>query len=133
MPAPDKETTHFSLDADHIKISDGKIEFSDLKSIPFKTTLDMIEVGIDNLSTARYEKAAAHISLQTESGEGMKLENSFSINPLASEGTLEFTKLQLKKYSPYYSKSVLFDIREGSLGLSTKYLFKNTRKSLKSD
>ena len=126
---PDKkETTQFSLYADHIQVADGKIEFSDLKSIPFKTTLENIEIGIDNLSTAPDKKAKAHLSLLTESKEGMKLDSDFSINPLASEGRLEFTQIQLKKYAPYYSKSVLFDIRDGGLDLSTKYIFKKTEK-----
>jgi len=125
---PDKETTPFSLDADHIQVSDGKIEFSDLKSITFKTTLENIEIGIDNLSTTPDKKAKAHLSLLTESKEGMKLDSDFSINPLVSEGRLEFTQIQLKKYSPYYSKSVLFDIQEGGLDISTKYIFKKAEK-----
>jgi hypothetical protein len=125
---PTKETTPLSLDADHIQVADGKIEFSDLKSIPFKTTLEMIEIGIDNLSTAPDKKAKAHLSFLTESKEGMKLESDFSINPLASEGTLEFTQIQIKKYSPYYSQSVLFNIEGGALDLSTKYMFKKTEK-----
>ena len=125
---PDKESTQFSLDADHIQVADGKIEFSDSKSIPFKTTLENIELGIDNLSTAPDKKATAHLSLQTESKEGMKLDSDFSINPLTSEGRLEFTQIQLKKYSPYYSKSVLFDVEEGGLDLSSKYIFKKAEK-----
>src|SRR5208337_2794951 len=32
------------------------------------------------------------------------------------------------KYSPYYSKSVLFDIQEGGLDISTKYIFKKAEK-----
>ncbi len=125
---PEKETTQFSLDADHIQVADGKIELSDRKSIPFKTTLENIELGIDNLSTAPDKKAKAHLSLQTESKEGMKLDSYFSINPLVSEGSIEFTGIQLKKYSPYYSKNVLFDVKEGGLDLSTKYMFNKTEK-----
>jgi Domain of Unknown Function (DUF748) len=125
---PDKETTPLSLDADHIRVADGKIEFSDFKSIPFKSRLEMIEIGIDNLSTAKDKKAKAHLSLQTESKESVKLESDFSINPLLSEGVLELDKIQLKKYAPYYSQNVLFDVREGGLDLSTKYIFKKTEK-----
>jgi uncharacterized protein involved in outer membrane biogenesis len=125
---PVKEAEPLSLDADHIQIADGKIEFSDFKAIPFKTRLEMIEIGIDNLSTAKDKKGKAHLSLQTESKESVKLESDFSINPLLAEGVLELGKIQLKKYSPYYSQSVLFDVREGGLDLSTKYLFKKTEK-----
>ena len=125
---PEKENTPLSLDADHIQIKDGKIEFADFKSTPFKTTLQMIEIGIDNLSTAKDKKAKAHLSLQTESKESMQLESDFSINPLFAEGLLDLGKIQLKKYAPYYSKDVIFDVREGGLDLSTKYMFKKTAK-----
>ncbi len=128
VKAHDKETSDFSLDADHIQVADGKIEFADRTAIPFKTTLENIELGIDNLSTAQDKKAKAHLSLLTESKEGMKLDSDFSINPLVSEGVLEFTKIQLKKYSPYFSKGVLFDVQEGGLDLSTKYIFKKAEK-----
>jgi hypothetical protein len=125
---PDKQETPLSLDADHIQVADGKIEFSDFKSIPFKTGLEMIELGIENLSTAPDKKAKARLSLQTESKERLKLESDFSINPFLSEGVLELGQIRLKKYSPYYSQSVLFDVREGELDLSTKYMFKKTEK-----
>lgn len=124
----DKEKTPLSLDADHIQVAAGKVEFSDFKSIPFKTALGMMDIGIDNLSTAPDKKAKAHLSFQTESMESMKLESDFSINPLVFQGTLEFRQLQLKKYSPYYSQSVLFGVEEGRLDLSTKYMFKKTDK-----
>jgi hypothetical protein len=88
----------------------------------------MIEIGVDNLSTTPDKKAKAQLTLQTESKERVKLESDFSINPLVSEGTLEFTQIQLKKYSPYYSQSVLFNVEEGALDLSTKYVFKKTEK-----
>ncbi|HXX80778.1 MAG TPA: DUF748 domain-containing protein, partial [Thermodesulfovibrionales bacterium] len=123
---PDKETTPPSLDADHIQVAAGKIEFSDFRSIPFKTTLEMIDMGIDNLSTAPDKKANARLSLQTESKESIKLESDFSINPLVSEGVLDLGQIQLKKYSPYYSQSILFDVGEGGLDLSAKYNFKKT-------
>lgn len=123
-----KETTPLSLDADQIRVAAGKIQFADFKSIPFKTTLEMIDIGIDNLSTALNKKAKAHLSLQTESKESVKLESDFSINPLMSEGVLELGQIQLKKYSPYYSQSVLFNVEEGALDLSTKYMFKKTEK-----
>ncbi len=125
---PDKETTPLSLDADHIQVADGKIEFSDIKSVPFRTTLQTIEIGIDNLSTSPDKKAKAELSFQTESKESVRLESDFSINPLFSEGALKLGQLQLRKYSPYYSRSVLFDVEKGGLDLSTKYVFKKTEK-----
>jgi hypothetical protein len=123
---PDKEKTPLSLDADHIQVAGGKIEFSDSKAVYFKTTLKMIDIGIDNLSTSPDKKGRAHLSLQTESKESMKLESDFSVNPLLSEGVLELGGIKVRKYSPYYSRSVLFDIEKGGLDLSTKYIFKKT-------
>ncbi len=122
---PEKEEVPVSLDADIIQIADGKIMFSDyLKAGTFKTTLEMIDIGINNLSTAPDKKAEAHLSFSTESGESAKLQSEFSINPLMSGGSLELKQIKLKKYSPYYSEKVLFDIGSGGLDLSTKYIFK---------
>jgi hypothetical protein len=127
----DKEVSPFSLEADQIQVAAGKIEFSDFfKSIPFKTTLEMLEGKITNLSFSPDKKAKAHLSFQTESKERVKLESDFSTNPLVSEGTLELGQMQLKKYSPYYSHSVRFDVKEGELDLSTKYKFKKTENEL---
>ncbi len=127
----DKEVSPFSLEADQIQVAAGKIEFSDFfKSLPFKTTIEMIEVKITNLSTSPDKKAKAHLSFQTESKESVKLESDFSTNPLVSEGMIELGQIQLKKYSPYYYHSVLFDIEEGGLDLSTKYKFKKTENEL---
>jgi len=124
---PAKEEVPLSLDADVIQIADGKIMFSDsLKTGTFKTTLGMIDVGINNLSTTPDKKAEAHLSFSTESGESAKLQSEFSINPFMSGGSLELKQIKLRKYSPYYSERVLFDIGSGGLDLSTKYIVKKS-------
>jgi hypothetical protein len=120
----DKETTPLSFDADHIKVADGTMDFSDFQSIPFKTTVEIIDVAIDNLSTTPGKKAKARLSCRTESDEKADLESDFSMNPPASDGTLKFSRIQLKKYAPYYSQMVLFDFEDGAFDFSTKYSIK---------
>ncbi|MDA8155020.1 MAG: DUF748 domain-containing protein [Actinomycetota bacterium] len=120
----EKAKTAFSLDADHVRVADGKLAFSDFKAAPFKTTLENINLGVDHLSTAPGKKAKANLSLQTESGEGAKFEGEFSLGPLASNGTLSLAGIRLKKYAPYYSKDVHFDLKDGDLAVSTEYNFK---------
>ncbi|MDA8174155.1 MAG: DUF748 domain-containing protein [Nitrospiraceae bacterium] len=120
----EKAKTAFSLDADHVRVAGGKLAFSDFRAAPFKTTLENINLGIDHLSTAPGRKAKANLSFQTESGEGAKLESEFSLYPFASSGTLALAGIRLKKYAPYYSKDVHFDLKDGALAFSTEYDFK---------
>ena len=62
---PGKKEVPVSLDADDIQVADGKITFSDsLKTGTFKTTLEMIDIGINNLSTAPDKKAAGSSFVQ---------------------------------------------------------------------
>ena len=50
-----------------------------------------------------------------------------------SGGSLELKQIKLKKYSPYYSQKVLFDIGSGGLDLSTKYIFKKGGKEYETE
>ena len=57
-----------------------------------------------------------------------KFASSFSVEPLAAEGTVEARQIILKKYSPYYQNMVLFSIEEGNLDFLTKFFFQKTDK-----
>ncbi len=117
-----KEVSPLSLDVDRIQVAAGKMEFRD--SVPkntFDTRLEMIEATVENLSNAKDRKAKVVFSFQSESGEGVKGDANFSINPVASEGAVEVRRLLLGKYAPYYSSGLLFDVEDGFLDLSTRY------------
>lgn len=124
-PTPQKTegSSAFVLDIDEIRLTEGKVSFSDLSgSKPFTTILDPIELRVDRFSNRKDKKSVYTLSLKTEAGETVKVNGGFSLNSLESEGTLEITSVPLKKYSPFYRDDILFDI-EGRLDLGTRYRY----------
>ena len=78
---------------------------------------------MDGLGTAQGKKADALASFSTEAGETVELKGSLSLSPLGSEGTIAIAKVDLKKYAPYYSDAVRFDLRSGTLDARSGYSF----------
>ena len=130
-PAPTKiaEAAPLSLDIDEIRLAGGKISFSDLSGVtPFTTRMDPIDLKVDHFSNGKDKKSAYALSLGTEAKEAVKVEGEFSLDPLGSEGTFEVASVPLKKYSPFYRDSVLFDIEDGRLDLSARYRYAKGQK-----
>ena len=46
-----------------------------------------------------------------------------TMDPLRAEGGIEISSVPLKKYAPYYRDSILFDLEDGRLDLSTRYKY----------
>ena len=64
----EEKSPAFTVNADLIKLSNGKISFSDLSAGAFRTDLENFEVKIDHFSNTRDQKSAAQISFKTEAG-----------------------------------------------------------------
>jgi len=125
-PAPKKEgdSAPLSIDVDEVQLAGGKITFSDLsRGKPFKTILNPVELKVEHFSNGKDKKSAYALSLKTEAKEDIKLEGEFSMEPLWSEGALEFKSITFKKYGPYYRDNILFEIEDGRLDLSTRYKY----------
>jgi len=124
-----EESPVLSADIDAIRLTEGKIFVSDFSHPEtFRTILGSIDVKVDHFSNGKDRKSAVSLSLETEAKETIGISGEFSVVPFTSEGSVELHNMQLRRYSPYYSQSVLFDVREGVLDLSTKYVFKETEK-----
>ncbi|MGE5285194.1 MAG: DUF748 domain-containing protein [Actinomycetota bacterium] len=101
---------------DSIRLTGGKVRFADAsRGMPFRTELGELRVDVDGLGTEAGKKAVALVSFATEAGESVELKGNLSLSPLGSEGTIALAKVVLKKYAPYYSDAVRFDIESGSL------------------
>ncbi len=118
-----------AIDADEIRVAGGKISFSDSpKAGIFRTTIEAIDLNVAHFSNSPNKKTAVELSLQTEAKEGLKASGDFSVDPMAAEGTVEIKGVPVKKYSPYFSEKVLFNIEDARLDLQTKYNFSKTGK-----
>ncbi len=118
------------IEADEIVLAAGKMTFADLaENRNFRTSLDQIQVKVNNFSTVKDKKTAVEASLQTEAGEQFKFASSFSVEPLAAEGTVEARQIILEKILSLLSRhGPCFLIEEGNLDFLTKYSFRKTDK-----
>lgn len=120
----DEQPVPLSIEIDEIGLTGGKISFSDLsRPKPFKTRLDPVELKIDHFSNAREKKTNYLLSLVTEAKENVKLDGELMMDPMSVDGSVDVKSLILKKYSPYYMESILFDIEDGRLDFSTRYRY----------
>ncbi|HEX7523697.1 MAG TPA: DUF748 domain-containing protein [Candidatus Deferrimicrobium sp.] len=109
---------------DSIRLAGGKVRFADAsRAIPFVTKLADIRVDVNGLGTEVGKKAATLVSFSTEAGETAELKGNLSLSPLGSEGTISLAKVVLKKYAPYFSNEVRFDINGGTLDVRSGYSF----------
>ena len=109
---------------DSIRLTGGKVRFADASlGSPFKTALGDVRVDVNGLGTGQGKKADALVSFSTEAGETVALKGNLSLSPLGSEGTITFAKVNLKKYAPYYSHAVRFDLHSGTLNAQSGYSF----------
>ncbi len=109
---------------DSIRLTGGNVRFSDASlGSPFKTVLGGLRIDVNGLGTAKGTKADVLVSFSTEAGETVELKGDLSLSPLGSEGTASIAKGVLKKYAPYYSDAVRFDVDAGSLDARSGYSF----------
>ncbi len=130
-PAPEKkkDQANLSIDIDEMQLTGGKISFSDLsRKKPFKTILDPIDLKVDHFSNGKEKKTNYLLSLKTEANETIKLEGDLSVDPMRVDGGIEIKSAVVKKYSPYYMDSILFDIEDGRLDFSTRYKYEKGEK-----
>ena len=122
--APEPAGGNLVLDVDAISITGAKLLFSDLfPSRPFKTTVAPIDLAVKQLSNRPDVKGTYALTMQTEAKEDLALEGSVSLTPLSVDGKVEGKSILLKKYAPYYSDIVLFDIEGGKLDFSSRYKY----------
>ena len=121
----------FLLEIDELALTEGKVSFSDLsRSLPFKTVLSPIELKVGHFSNAKEKKTAYALTFRTEANEEVMLAGDLSVDPLQGEGTVDVKAIPLKKYSPYYRDSVLFDLEEGRVDLGGGYRYARGEKEM---
>ena len=114
----------FALDVDEISVSNAKVFVSDLvPRLPFKTALAPIDVTVQKLSTRPDTKGTYKVALATEAKEQIGLEGSMSLAPILVDGRVDVQAVVLKRYAPYYSDMLLFNIEGGQVDFSSRYRY----------
>lgn len=114
------------VEAAALRLTGGKIAWTDaaVEGKPFTTTIDNLAVAATGFTTAPGLPFRVEASLSTESKETVRHDGQLTLAPLAARGEFGVGRASLKKYAPYYAKSVLFDIRDGLLDLSARYVWR---------
>jgi hypothetical protein len=113
------------IETDEMLLAGGKVIFTDAsEGRNFKTSLEDIQAKISHFSTIKDKKTDAEFSFRTDTQEAFRLTSSFSVDPLAAEGTIDISKVLLKKYAPYYRERLLFTVEDGALDVRTRYQYR---------
>ena len=125
-PAKGTETRagEFLVEAASIGVERGRIHYDDLAlATPFHAVFGDVALLLGGFSTAPGKSASLEISAKSDAGETFKSAGKVSIGPPALEGELVVGGLPLKRYAPFYTDLVRFDVEDGVLDLKTKYRY----------
>ncbi len=118
------ETGDFELrvTVDQFSFADGVVHYTDLaNSEPFTTTVDDLDVALENFGLNVDRTAKYRLSLKTEADESMALSGTASISPLVVTGEIDVSSANASRYFPYYKDMFEFRAAEGSVSLGGAY------------
>jgi len=114
-----------------VKISDGQVHFIDrVPDKGFRTDLQGIEFALKNFALPQTAPALIDLEFKTAFNEAFKHNSTLLISPLTSEGHIEISGVRPKNYAPYYAPSILFDVEDAVMGITTGYRFKQEAKDI---
>ncbi len=106
----------------HMEVGGARVDFSDRSlATPFKTTVGPLTFALSGFETSGSRGAPYHFEASTESGERFALTGTLSADPVASKGTFEATDLVIRKYTPYFERSIQADVTSGTLTARGRY------------
>ena len=112
VPSPEaKPAAPLVIELAELHLVDGTVHFSDVAPAgPFETTLTGVTIDARHFSTEPGKPVAIDARLRTEAGESVHDTSEVTLVPLRVTTHAELTGIVLKKYAPYYAKSVLLDL-----------------------
>ncbi len=121
-PSADDERELFPLRIDQLQLARGHLAFRDRRpSEPIELVYDSLDLELHNLATRTDGSADARLTATGASGGRIDWQGDLNVQPLASRGQLQVSKLPLKDFWPYVRDAAPLVLREGSIDLSTRY------------
>jgi uncharacterized protein involved in outer membrane biogenesis len=119
---PAAETTPLSLQAREVRLTGGVVDFADdAVSEPFQGRVQGLDLAVKDFTTDHGKPMSVEASFATDAGETVKNSGRMTLTPFSAEGKAELTRVELKRYAPYYAGLVRFDVEQGALDLSSRY------------
>ncbi|MDD0973331.1 DUF748 domain-containing protein [Pseudomonas fontis] len=122
-PKPEEPASDpFPLRIGSIKLSEGYLHFQDLRpSEPIAFLYDSMNLELKNLSTLPDDNTDMTLVAVGPAGGRIDWAGTFSLVPIASEGTLKVTDGKMKYWWPYVRDAVPLVLEDGVLSLDTHY------------
>ncbi|MDD2057304.1 DUF748 domain-containing protein [Pseudomonas sp. GD03860] len=122
-PKPEEPPSDpFPVRIGSIKLSEGYLHFEDLRpSEPIEFLYDSMNLELKNLSTLPEDSTDMTLVAIGPHGGRIDWSGTFSLIPIASEGTLKITDGKMKAFWPYVRDAVPLVLEEGVLSLDTHY------------
>ncbi|NRF47328.1 DUF748 domain-containing protein [Pseudomonas stutzeri] len=122
QPSADDERELFPLRIDQLQLVRGHLAFRDRRpSEPIELVYDSLGLELHNLATRTDGSADARLTATGASGGRIDWQGDLNLQPLASRGQLQVSKLPLKDFRPYVRDAAPLVLRDGSIDLSTRY------------
>jgi len=115
---------------DHIKISDGDIDYTDANRAgkPFKVSLQPLGIELDGLSTLPEDRGDYLIAAKLpEQGGTLKWKGDVGLNPLASKGQVGLEGVRIANLLRAIKSPRRFDVPGGTLAAGLNYQFAMVR------
>jgi len=123
-PAPGPSGPPRSLRIDRLAIQEAQVKFLDRSlTEPFATTLGPVSLELNGFSTGPGSRNPYVFDGRTEAGEQFHWTGTFSLDPLASQGSFRVDRFLLPKYHPFYGDQVAFRVLEGTASARAGYVF----------
>ncbi len=123
---PGEESAAPEIRVEEILLGGARVAWiDDVPDGSFRTVVQPLDLTIRNFDTAVDKVTEAELTGTTDAGEKLAVQANYVFIARTAEGSVSLGKLPLKRYAPYYRKSILFDLEDGVLDVSTKFAFAN--------
>jgi len=124
--APKVDAKPWPVLVGRMAITNARLAYSDAsRTEPFTTVFGPTSFSLRNFHTGGANQAPGEFAATTEAGETFAWKGELRVAPLRSSGRVELGKISLKKYTPFYSDRVKFDLKDGWLGMALDYEFED--------
>jgi len=121
-PKPEAAPSTWDFAIGRFQLKAGQFVFVDRsQGTPFKTALGPVNLRVDGIRTQVGHRSGYAFEAWTEAREHLAWKGDFSIQPLASQGSLLIENVSLPKYRPYEQEQVATEIRSGTASLRAQY------------
>ncbi len=114
----------WALRVDRLAVNRAELDYTDeSRAQPFSTHLGPTTFVLRDFRTSGQTGAPGVFTALSEAGEDIEWTGRVALAPLRSSGELRIRKLAVKKYAPFYSQAVGFDVLDGTVDVQVPYEF----------